>query len=410
MSTNVLHQTTHWLVGALDRAVLEGVLTPPPAALEPIESLTHAERMHALRAFAAFYDRPEHFASHSPFFSRRSDMAPDERAVRRYRRDGDVIDLSWQSRFEPLWSRTASEAHFARTLRRLQASADAREHAQLARSIRTLEDCERRLGIQVRYCDAPPDNLTMRARWFKHRGAPRPCAVILHGYMGGTLAVEEHMWPIRSLFDRGMDVVLTILPMHGIRAGFKGRFRLPGFPAVDPRLAIEGFRHLVHDHLTLFDFLLDGRVSALGLMGMSLGGYSAALLSTLDPRLRFGVFYMPLASIADFALRTGRMVGSDQEQREQAAALERVYRPISPLARPSRLPRDRTLVLAGKADRITGVAHADRLVEQFGAASSNYAGGHILPLGREAAFDPMWRLLEQDGFVQRAGKRAWLTT
>ena len=230
--------------------------------------------------------------------------------------------------------------------------------------------------------------------------------MILHGYMGGTLAVEEHMWPIRALFDRGMDVVLTILPMHGVRAGFKGRFRLPAFPAVDPRLAIEGFRHLVHDHLTLFDFLLDGRVSALGLMGMSLGGYAAALLSTLDPRLRFGVFYMPLASIADFALRTGRMVGNAQEQRQQTAALERVYWPISPLSRPSRLPHGRTLVIAGEADRITGLKHADQLVEQFSAATSNYAGGHILPLGREAAFDRMWRLLEQDGLVTGAQRRS----
>ncbi|HKU38128.1 MAG TPA: hypothetical protein VJR89_08275 [Polyangiales bacterium] len=368
--------------------MLERILTPLPAALDPIESLTHAERMAALSAFAAFYDRPEHLQPQAAFFSRASSTAPEQREVRRYRQSGVVIDLSWPSGFEPMWSQATADACFAA------------ERGELAECVRTLRDCERRLGIEAQYGVAPRENLTMRARWFRHRDGPRPCAVILHGYLGGTLAVEEYMWPIRTLFDRGMDVVLTVLPMHGARAGLRGRFRLPGFPAVDPRLAIEGFRHLVHDHLALFDYLLEGRVSALGLMGMSLGGYSAALLSTLDPRLRFSVFYMPLASIADFALRTGRMVGSDTEQLEQATLLERVYRPVSPLSRPSLLPTGRALVIAGEADLITGMPHGNQIADQFGAAFSTYLGGHILALGRDAAFDSMWRLLRDDGLLQ----------
>ena len=396
MLSRVLQRTTRSLTGAVDRAVLERVLTPLPAAREPIESLSHSERIAALQTFAAFYDRPEHFTPETRFFSRSAAPQLRERAVRRFgrqrprRRQGEVIDLSWSSGFEPLWSEPSAAASFASVLEGLDRDA----HAQLSRSIRSLRECERRLGLQLRYGAGEPANQTMWARWFRHRNGPRPCAVILHGYLGGTLAVEEYMWPIQALFDRGLDIVLTVLPMHGARAGVRGRFRLPGFPAVDPRLAVEGFRQLVHEHLTLFDYLLDGRVSALGVMGMSLGGYSAALLGTLDPRLQFGVFYMPLASVADFALRTGRMVGDEAEQREQAALLERVYRCVSPLARPSRLPRGKTLVLAGEADQITGLPHGNQLVEQFGASFCTYAGSHILPLGRDAAFDAAWRMLE----------------
>jgi hypothetical protein len=386
MLSSVLYRTTRRLIGAVDLAVLERVLTPLPAAMEPIESLSHSERMHALAAFAAFYDRPEHFTQHTRFFTRLARPEPRQRIVRRYRRDGDVIDLSWTSGFETLWSPRSAAAHFAA----LEAS-----DTPLAHSIRSLNACEDRLGIQVRYAHARPENQTMHARWFKHRAGPRACAVILHGYLGGTLAVEEWMWPIQALFDRGMDVVLTVLPMHGPRTAVKDRFRLPGFPAVDPRLAVEGFRQLVHDHLTLFDYLLDSQVSSLGLMGMSLGGYSAALLSTLDPRIRFSVFYMPLASVSDFALRTGRMVGSQQEQQEQASALDRVYRCVSPLARPSLLPQGNSLVIAGESDLITGRPHSDQLVNQFNSAVSTFAGGHILQLGRDAAFDAVWRLLDR---------------
>lgn len=392
MSANAFHRTTHRLIGAVDRAVLAHVLTPLPAALEPIESLSHAERMHALAAFAAFYDRPEHLEPRTQFFSKLAQPHAAQRVVRAYGRAGEVVDISWPSQFAPLWSHGAVDAH----LLQLQSALEAQAFRELSRSVVALKDCERRLGIEARYDAAPRENMTMRARWFKHRGAPRPCVVILHGYMGGTLAVEEHMWPIRALFERGLDVVMTVLPMHGVRAGIKGRFRLPGFPGVDPRLAVEGFRHLVHDHLSLFDYLLQGRVSGLGVMGMSLGGYAAALLSTLDPRLRFGVFYMPLAFISDFALRTGRMTGSEREQHAQASALERVYRPVSPFSRPSLLPEGRALVLAGEADCITGVAHAHRLAEKFGATYRTYGGGHILPLGKEAAFDRLWHLLDRE--------------
>src|SRR5262245_32603639 len=118
MSTRVLHQTTRRLIGAVDRAVLERILTPLPAALDPIESLTHAERMAALTAFAAFYDRPEHLLPHSAFFSRTSSTAPQQRKLRRYRRDGDVVDLSWPSDFSPMWSTATAEAYFSGELAR----------------------------------------------------------------------------------------------------------------------------------------------------------------------------------------------------------------------------------------------------------------------------------------------------
>ena len=402
MSSRVIHQTTRKLISAVDRAVLTRLLTPPPAALDPIEALTHAERMDALHAMAAFYDRPEHLESNSGFFSRLPRIGPSERTVRRYGKAGDVVDLSWPSQFEALWTQQSSEAHFQGLLDALKADSQLAEHAQLARSVRTLRGSEQRLRIEASYSAAEPANLTMRARWFRHREGPRACAVILHGYLGGRLAIEEHMWPVRSLFERGMDVVLTVLPMHGVRARATWPLRLPGFPSSDPRLAIEGFRHLVHDHLSLLDYLLDGRVSALGLMGMSLGGYASALLCTLDPRIRFCVLYMPLASIADFALRTGRMVGSLAEQHEQAAGLERVYTPVSPLARPSLLPAGHTLVLSGEADLITGIPHGQRLATHFDAVSRTYSGGHILPLGKDAAFAPLWKLLHAADLLSTA--------
>jgi len=43
--------------------------------------------------------------------------------------------------------------------------------------------------------------------------------------------------------------------------------------------------------------------------------------------------------------------------------------------------------------------HGEQIARQFGALSSTYIGGHILPLGRDAAFDPLWRLLRAEGLL-----------
>ncbi|MDD9943462.1 MAG: hypothetical protein OXU20_20650 [Myxococcales bacterium] len=394
MRTPLWDAATRKLVSAVDHAVFRGALTPLPTLRDPVEALTHHQRMDGMSALLGFYDRPEHFDADGPLFTRLADPQPEERRVRSYR-GGHIIDLSWASEFTPMWSAAAAETRYQELVRTRSRHGHAARDA-LDRGMRVHRDLDRRLGPLPRY-QAVERNRTMHARWFRHTDGPRPCAVILHGYLGGHLAVEEHMWPIPALFDGGMDVVLTVLPHHGPRANPRRGLRLPDFPSSDPRWAVEGFRHMVHDHLTLFDYLLNDRVQSLGAIGMSLGGYSAALLATIEHRLEFGIFYMPLSSIADFARRNGRMVGSNVHQEAQTRALDRIYRIVSPLSRPSLLSPGRAIVIAGESDMITGTAHGQQLAAHFDACTSTFAGGHILQLGRGAALAPMWQMLRQAG-------------
>jgi predicted alpha/beta hydrolase family esterase len=128
-------------------------------------------------------------------------------------------------------------------------------------------------------------------------------------------------------------------------------------------------------------------------MGMSLGGYSAALLATLERELRFAVFLVPLAAIEDFAYQNGRMTGVMTEQLAQHEALKRAQRVISPFARPPQLPAARVVSVAGESDLVTGVEPARKLSQHFGGQLSLFHGGHLLHAGREEAFAPVWRLL-----------------
>jgi hypothetical protein len=379
------------LARGLDRAFTGTALTPSRrfARTSQAERLDHAGRMRALRLVGSFYNRPEFFdAADSAMFPRPRAISPSVTRVRSFGAHGEVLDLAWASEFEPLWSRAALQQH-------LLGLPDAEKQA-----LGLVEDAavlaahsfDRSGELREKYLRAE-ENRTAHARWFRHAGRARPCVVLIHGYMAGNYLIEERVWPLKRIFDSGLDVLLTILPLHGPRRASARGYWPPAFPSSDPRFTIEGFRQLVFDHRALFDHLQRCGVRDLGIMGMSLGGYSAALLATLERMLRFAVFLVPLAAIEDFAYQNGRMVGHAAEQLAQREALQRAQHVVSPFARPSQLPAARVVSVAGESDLVTGVDQARKLSQHFGGQLSVFHGGHLLHAGREEAFAPVWRLL-----------------
>ncbi len=390
----------------VDRAFAGTALNPPRALRRKssAEGLGHVQRMLGLNAMAAFYNRPEFGPPRSALLPKPAAIEPTIKRVRTLGKAnggknsvGEVLDLTWPSAFTPLWSEAAVNAHF-----------DAMPASELARiglvNGQTISKVMQEIGLDKsgplidKYMLAKR-NQTAHARWLRHADGPRPCAVLLHGYMAGAYALEERVWPAQRMFESGLDVVISVLPFHGARRSEARGIRPPAFPSSDPRFTIEGLRQLASDHEALFDYLLDGRVSSLGVMGMSLGGYSAALLATLDARLQFGVFVIPLAAIEDFAHTHGRFTGSVEEQHAQRGAMSLAQSLVSPLGRPSLIPADRTIVLAGESDWVTGIAHANRISAHFATETNTFEGGHLLQFGLSRAFAPVWSMLQRGGHI-----------
>jgi len=376
----------------VDLAFAGAALNPPQMIRRgsSAESLAPAHRLRGLGAIAGFYNRPEFYPRPSELFPQPGAITPSIKTVRKLGKVGEVLDLSWESGFAPLWSRQAVTARF-----------DAMQPAELERlglSERTVSQIVNELGLDKsgeladKYMRAKR-NQVAHARWLRHLDGPRPCAVLLHGYMAGVYAIEERVWPVRQLFESGMDVVISVLPFHGPRRSEARGIRPPAFPSSDPRFTIEGMRQLVRDHTALFDYLLAGRVASLGVMGMSLGGYGSALLATLDPRLSFAVLVIPLAAIEDFAHTHGRFTGGVDEQEAQRAAMLAAQHTISPFARPPLVASERTIVIAGESDFVTGAEHARRLSEHFKTPITSFEGGHLLQFGLSRAFAPVWAML-----------------
>jgi pimeloyl-ACP methyl ester carboxylesterase len=269
--------------------------------------------------------------------------------VRKLGLGGEVVDLSWQSGFVPL-------------------------------------DPE----VSERYLSAQENSLAV-ARHFRSVER-RPVVVLIHGYMAGPFVFEERVWPIARLQRAGFDVVLFTLPFHGLRAR-SGYGAVPEFPGGDPRVNVEGFRQAMLDLQNLIDWLLAQGHPRVGAIGMSLGGYTASLLATVESRLDFVVPVIPLSSLGDFAREQGSLSPVPEEAAAQHALLESIYRRVNPVARPALVAPERCLVVAAKADRVTPAAHARRLSVHLRAPLHSFYGGHLLQLGRAEAFERVIELI-----------------
>lgn len=347
------------VAASVDRAVHAFALSRRSArsrARSRSESLGPAEREQALRELLARHSDPRFFETPDTFFPAPAPLAARQSTVRSFGRSGQVVDLSWTSEYSPF-------------------------HEEVA---------ERYLRREA--------NRTAHARVFLHGDRRRPAVILIHGYMGGAHPIEERAWPVDWMFRRGLDVALAVLPFHGLRAGEGGR--RPAFPGSDPRVTTEGFRQSVQDLRALLGWFEQRGAPAVGAMGMSLGGYTTALLATVEPRLAFAVPFIPLASIADFARAGGRFVGTPAQQRRQHELFEAVHAVVSPLARPVLVPPQGRLVIAGRADQITPVSHAERIATHFDAPLEVFHGGHLLQLGRGRGFRAVGRMLGRLGLLE----------
>ncbi|HEY8038962.1 MAG TPA: YqiA/YcfP family alpha/beta fold hydrolase [Polyangiaceae bacterium] len=336
-----------------DRAVVAALQMRNRAVRSRAESLTHDERLERLAQIREAYGAPGLVESPDTYFVPPPAMRPQVRRVRALAWGGECLETSWPSAFEP----------FAP-------------------------------GVRDAYLAHAP-NRTAHARLYVGT-APRPAVILVHGYMTGQWAIEERAWPIRWLNARGLDVALTVLPFHGVRGRAEGG--APPFPGADPRFTNEGFRQAVADVRVLMALLKERGARGVGIVGMSLGGYTAALMATLERDLAFAVPMIPLSSIADFARDQGRL-GRGEQAAVQHAAIEAANHVVSPFARPPRLATERMLVVGAEADQVTPIAHAERLAAHLGAQLLRVQGGHLIQTWRREAFRAVRGMLQRGGVI-----------
>ena len=250
-------------------------------------------------------------------------------------------------------------------------------------------------------------NLTARARWWTS-GHGRPTIVVVHGWGGGNHWVTQRTFTVAYWLRHGYDVAAFVLPYHGDRASHPLRSG-DGFPSGDPLRTNEGFGQAIYDLRGLAKFLRGRGASAVGALGMSLGGYTTALWASIagpdDPGgLDFAVAMIPAVAMGTLLWRLGATTPAHLRAVRagvSAELLDEAFAVHAPTTRPVRVPAGRRFVIAGRGDRITPPEQAEQLAAHWGDQVRWFDGGHLAQVGRGDAIRQVRRELGALGFTGR---------
>jgi pimeloyl-ACP methyl ester carboxylesterase len=232
-----------------------------------------------------------------------------------------------------------------------------------------------------------PRNRTAHARHLRHEAPGHPALLWLHGWgMGGSYALEARLCRARRLFELGLDVYLCVQPFHGPRLPRGVLFAGELYPSTDVGLTNEGMMQTAWELRALMARhrrICGGRA---GVMGLSLGGYVAAVMATVAPELAFAICLLPVADVPALMWSNGQ----DTEHRRRAEREGVVFDDFcqsmalhAPLAHPPALPPERLLLVGARGDRIIPPAHTRALWEHWGRPRLHwYPGGHVTHFGR----------------------------
>lgn len=199
-------------------------------------------------------------------------------------------------------------------------------------------------------------NHIARASILRHRGKDRPWLLCVHGWGMGRPALDAQAFRALHLHRRlGLNVALVVLPLHGKRRP-DGATGMAPFPGVDMMDNVHGFAQATSDIRQLISWIRERTDAPIGLMGMSLGGYTTALVSSIDDRLDAAVPLIPAVDLTTiFAdLADERLEGAEPDVRAETLELAGdVLSVVAPLHLTPQVDKDRRYIVAATLDQFT---------------------------------------------------------
>jgi dienelactone hydrolase len=239
-------------------------------------------------------------------------------------------------------------------------------------------------------------NRTAHAWVLRHARGNRPWLICVHGWRMGVpaldLAAFRAKWLHRQL---GFNVVLPVLPLHGLRAiGSSGG----GFLAADALNTVHAMAQAIWDLRRILSWIRLQDCPRVGAYGLSLGGYTVALLATLEERLDCVIAGIAPSDFVDLARAHSHPLiaalaryGAPPEQDARS-----VFRVVSPLAAPPRVPWPNRYIFGGLADRMVPRRQVRALWEHWQRPTIAWYNGSHLSFGSEGEV----RVLLRKAFVQ----------
>jgi len=226
---------------------------------------------------------------------------------------------------------------------------------------------------------AQAPNTNVHAWMLEHRGEPRPWLVCLHGFGMGQPGVDLRAFRALQLHRLGLNLLLPVLPLHGPRA--VSDIRGDGFMSVDLVDSVHGLAQAAWDARRAMGWLRGVHgAQEIGVYGLSLGGYVAALVAALEPDLACVIAGIPCTDFPSLYRRhsPAHVRRAAEAHGAMGAMANEVHRVVSPLALPPLVDHDRRFIFGGIGDRMSTFHQARRLWEHWERPTLGaYNGGHV---------------------------------
>ncbi len=145
-------------------------------------------------------------------------------------------------------------------------------------------------------CGGFRHNNVVRAQHWRHDDGPHPTLCVIHGFMGSPYLANGLFLSLPWFYRSGYDVLLYTLPFHGRRAERFSPFSGYGFFSHGYAGFSEAMAQAVHDFRSVIDYLESTGVDRIALTGISLGGFTSALLASVDDRIQAVVPNVPVVT------------------------------------------------------------------------------------------------------------------
>ena len=247
-------------------------------------------------------------------------------------------------------------------------------------------------------------NRTAHAWVLRHRD-PRPWLVGLHGagmgYPRADLFAFQAGWLHHAL---GLNLAFPVMPLHGPRR--PGKLPGVGFPSDDLLDTVHAIAQAVWDTRRLVAWIRSNEHSEVGVFGLSLGGFAAAVTASTERDLSCVITGVPAVDFAElFEQHAPQGARQQPTFPEFVTNARRVQRVVSPLVLAPQVPRDRRFIFAGLADRLIDPGRQAQALWDHWQRPPIYwfEGSHIGFLWSGAVRTFVHQALGTSGMVHEAG-------
>ncbi|WP_158018884.1 alpha/beta hydrolase [Mycobacterium basiliense] len=237
-------------------------------------------------------------------------------------------------------------------------------------------------GMRKRWSTLTANNI-VRAQHWRHHDGPRPTLCVIHGFMGSSYLLNGLFFSLPWYYRAGYDVLLYTLPFHGKRAEKFSPFSGYGYFSSGLSGFAESMAQAVHDFRSILDYLQHTGVQRIALTGISLGGYTSALVASVENRLEAVIPNCPVVTPADLfdqwfpaskLVRLGLLLSKISREELNAGLAYHGplnYRPL--------LPVQRRMIITGLGDRMAPPDHAVTLWEHWDRCALHwFPGSHVV--------------------------------